>query len=291
MSDAQVLVRAAEKLDPIPVSVTRLMTIVARDRWAISEVEQVIALDQALTGRLLQVANSAANAALMPVGTVKDAVIRVGVSSVLSFAMAAAVGPRFRRALPAYGLSEGELWSHSVSAALGCEVLVALSPVEVPPEAVTAALLHDVGKLVMARFLDADTLARLAAARAAGHSGCEAEREVLGIDHAELGGHVAAQWKLPPHLVRAITHHHAPDREPHPATDAAHIANIAAKLVGSRDDLDHGETTPSPSSVARLKLDPPFLERLCRHVARRYDEVLSRYEAATVGTLPRAAGF
>jgi putative nucleotidyltransferase with HDIG domain len=290
MPDVQVLVRAAEKLDPIPVSVQRLMAIVARDRWAITEVEQVIALDQALTGRLLQVANSAANAALTPVGTVRDAVIRVGVSSVLSFAMATAVGPRFRRALPAYGLSEGELWSHSVAASLGCEVLVALSPNDVPAEAATAALLHDVGKLVMARFLDAEALARLAAERAAGRAASDAERAVLGIDHAALGSHVARQWALPPQLVQAIAHHHTPDHQPHPVTDAVHVANVVAKLVTAREDLDRDDAMPSAGSLARLGLGPLALERLCRHVARRYEEVLTRYEVAT-GTLPVASGF
>jgi putative nucleotidyltransferase with HDIG domain len=290
MPDAPLLVRAARNLDPVPVSVTRLIAVVSRDRWAISEVERIISLDQALTGRLLQVANSAANASLNPVGSVKDAVIRVGVGSVLSFAIAAAVGPSFRRALPAYGLSEGELWSHSVTTALGCEVLAAMSPVEVSPEAVTAALLHDVGKLVMARFLDPDTLSRLAQARAGGRSARDAEREVLGMDHAELGGHIARQWKLPSHLADAITHHHVPDLAPHPVTDAVHIANVAAKLVIAREDLDHHDATPGAASVARLDLGPAFLERLCRHVEKRYEEVLTRYDVAT-RALPHAAGF
>jgi HD-like signal output (HDOD) protein len=290
MPDPQHLVLAARALSPLPVSVGRLVAVVARDRWAFSDVEQVISHDQALTGRLLQVANSAANSALIPIGTVKDAVIRVGVAPVLALAMAAAVGPRFRRALPEYGMSEGELWSHSVAAALGCEVLAALSPVEVPPEAVTAALLHDVGKLVMARFLDAQTLARLAEARAKGRPAREAECEALGLDHAELGGHIAQQWKLPAPLASAICHHHVPELSPHPITDAVHIANVAAKLVIARDDLDHADAWPSPGSVARLELAPAFMERLCRHVAKRYDEVLTRYEVAT-GTLPFAVGF
>ena len=66
---------AAEALDPVPTSISRLVSIISRDHWAFSEVEQVIALDQALTGRLLQVANSAASATLMPIGTVAAALL------------------------------------------------------------------------------------------------------------------------------------------------------------------------------------------------------------------------
>jgi HD-like signal output (HDOD) protein len=124
----------------------------------------------------------------MPIGTVRDAVVRVGIGPVVSFAVASCLGPTFRRALPAYGLSEGDLWSHSVAASLGAEVIGALSPIMVPPETVTAALLHDVGKLVLARFLTPELLAGIADARIDGErSEMQAEIDVLGVHHGELG--------------------------------------------------------------------------------------------------------
>jgi putative nucleotidyltransferase with HDIG domain len=281
MLDYQRIVRAAEALDPVPVTVSRLVAIVAHDHWAFSDVEQLISLDQALTGRLLQIANSAWSASLMPIGTVKDAVIRIGIGPTVTFAVGACVGPSMRRALPEYGLSEGELWRHSVAASLAAEILSAMSPVDVPAEAVTAALLHDVGKLVLARFLTPELLRGLADARAAGdRSMMQAEAEVLGVHHGELGGLIARHWNLPDRVAEAITHHHSPDRVGDVVCDAVALANVAAKLVERRPDTLDVDLEPSAGAVSRLQLAPNFLDRLCSHIARRLEELLARYEPA-----------
>jgi putative nucleotidyltransferase with HDIG domain len=283
MLDYTQLVRAAEGLDPVPVSVSRLVGIVARDHWAFSEVEQVVSLDQALTGRLLQVANSAASAALVPIGTVKDAIIRVGVGPVLSFAMACCIGPQFKRALPEYGLSEGELWQHSVAASLAAEIVMAMAPNPVPAEAVTAALLHDVGKLVLARFLSPDVLAGLAEARAHGdRSAMQAEVDVLGVHHGQLGGLICRNWNLPDRLAEAVAHHHTPDRANDVLCDTVHLANIASRLVTGKPEQQRPvDITPTAGAIQRLGLTGGFLDRLCNHVTRRLEEVMARYSIAT----------
>jgi HD-like signal output (HDOD) protein len=282
MLDYHELVRAAESLDPVPVSVSRLVTIISRDHWAFHEVEQIIATDQALTGRLLQVANSAASATLIPIGTVRDAVIRVGIGPVVSFAMATCLGPTFRRALPEYGLSEGELWRHSVSASLAAEVISAMAPIMVPPEAVTAALLHDVGKLVLARYLTPDLLRGLADARAGGErSSMQAEIDVLGVHHGELGGLIARHWNLPDRLATAITYHHAPDKAADVVCDTVHLANIAAKTLEIPPERAEERGAPSPGALERLGLSLQSIDRICSHVTRRLDEVIIRYQIAS----------
>jgi putative nucleotidyltransferase with HDIG domain len=282
MLDHHKLVRAAEALDPVPFSVSRLVAIVARDHWAFSDVEQVLALDQALTGRLLQIANSAWSASLMRIGTVKDAVIRIGIGPTVSFAMGACVGPAFRRALPQFGLGEGTLWRHSVAASLAAEVISAMSPADVPAESVTAALLHDVGKLVLARHLTPELAAAVAEARLdPGRSPVQAEVDVLGVHHGELGGIIARHWNLPDRLADAITYHHVPDRLADAVCDVVAVANAAAKAT-----TDPAAPAVLPvSSVTRLQLPAHFFDRLCQHVERRLDDVLARYDQPPV-TMP-----
>jgi HD-like signal output (HDOD) protein len=281
MLDYNQLVRAAESLDPVPVSVSRLVAVISRDHWAFAEVEEVISHDQALTGRLLQVANSAASASLMPIGTVRDAVVRVGIGPVVSFAMASCLGPTFRRALPEYGLSEGDLWNHSVAASLAAEVIGALAPIMVPPEAVTAALLHDVGKLVLARFLTPDLLRGMSEARADGErSEMQAEIDVLGVHHGELGGLIGRHWNLPDRLATAITYHHAPDRVSDVVCDAVHLANVTARMIDVPPGAAADTAPPSAGALQRLGLNEQALDRICKHVSRRLEEVVARYAVA-----------
>jgi putative nucleotidyltransferase with HDIG domain len=157
--------------------------------------------------------------------------------------------------------------------------------VMVPPEAVTAALLHDVGKLVLARYLTPDLLTGIAEARADGErSEMQAEIDVLGVHHGELGGVIARHWNLPDRVATAITYHHAPDKVADVVCDAVHLANIAARMI----DVPPGAATdtppPSAGSLQRLGLSEPAVERICRHVSRRLDEVKARYAVASQGT-------
>jgi HD-like signal output (HDOD) protein len=225
-------------------------------------------------------ANSAASASLMPVVTIRDAVVRLGIGSLLSLATATSVHRRLNNAVPEYGLSEGELWRHSVAAALGAESLPAFCDAELPPETYAAALLHDIGKLVLARELAPDILKVLDAARQQGHlSSLKAEAELLGVHHGELGGLIAQHWNLPDRLVRGIIHHHTPDDAGDIVADVVHVANLAAKQVGAGHWVGEDERQVLPSSMARLRMSGTGFEALCKQVAKRLEQVISQYGA------------
>jgi putative nucleotidyltransferase with HDIG domain len=297
--DQDALVLAARELEPLPTTVTRLARILARHDWEMREVEEAIALDQALTPRILRLANSALSSRGHRIATVGEAVMRVGTGPLFSMAMALGVKRRFAAPVKPYGLAEGELWKHSVAAALTVESLGARLRRRLPVESFTAALLHDVGKLVLARFLDEERLGLLRAAAERGRlSERDAELEILGVDHGELGAIIAQHWQLPDPLVRAVQHHHAPDgapdRAPDGALDAApgetpdrtiahvvHVADFVADRVAARRRKAGGEAPPpaplAASTRDRFKLDDAALDDLAQSVDARLADVLERY--------------
>jgi HD-like signal output (HDOD) protein len=278
--DLQALTRSANTLDALPASVTRLASIAARDSWNVREVEEVVSLDQALSFRLLRMANSAASASLMPIVTIRDAVVRLGIGSLLSLATATSVQKRLNTAIPEYGLSEGELWRHSVAAALAAESAPAFCDVELPPETYAAALLHDIGKLVLARELAPEILKVLALAREQGHlSSLKAESEILGVHHGEPGGLIAQHWNLPDRLVKGIIHHHTPDEAGDLVADVVHVANLAAKQVGAGHWAVEDDKVVNPASLARLRMGAREFDALCAQVGKRLEQVLSQYGA------------
>jgi HD-like signal output (HDOD) protein len=126
--------------------------------------------------------------------------------------------------------------------------------VDVPPGTFTAALLHDAGKVVMARFLSPEIPGSIdRARRTSGLSRLEAERELLNVHHGELGGLMAQHWELPPRIVKGIIHHHDPEAGADVICDLTCLANrVAVRLEAGQDgrELSFRWTTPSASGWA-----------------------------------------
>lgn len=281
--DLDALVRAAGTVEPLPATATRLASIVADSDSRIDEIEETISLDPALTARLLRVANSSSTGSRGSITTVRAAVVRLGTGSVLSLAVGSMVKRRTLRAIPEYGLEEGDLWRHSVAAALATESAARYCGVRVPPESFTAALLHDFGKLLLSRFVDPALLSGTREAMDRGASRLEAEREILGVHHAEVGGLIAQRWGLPDCIVKGIAYHHDPE-EYHPAGDEVsticwltYLANIAARRVEPALDLDVAPEEGIARARDRLGLGSGGFDSLCQDVASRLEEVSSRY--------------
>jgi len=278
MIDATALVKAAQGLDPLPATVARLASLVVRPDWSLNEAAHLVEFDAALTGRLLRLANSAAMAGLSPVNTARDAIMRVGIGPALAFAAASGLRRELKRALPEYGLTDGQLWRHSVASALAVEPIARRSRPPVPPECFTAALIHDIGKIVLARFLQPDQLRWLADARDfGGLSSLQAETEVLGVNHATLGGQIAGQWKLPERLMNGVTFHHTPDAGGDIVCDVVHLANVAAKRIGEGVVRGPAEVVAGAPSLARLGLTESAWEDLLLTLPAAFEATLAQY--------------
>lgn len=281
MIDLDTVAREARRLEPLPASVTRLAALVCDGTPDLADVVDVVRCDQALTAAVLRTANSSWSGSRTEITTVADAVVRLGSGPVLSLVLAVNVRSRLDAAVPEYGLAEGELWTHSVAASLAAEHLVQAAAGRLPSATTTAALLHDVGKLVMARFLDAELLLRVAQARDGGMALATAEAYVLGVDHGELGALVAQSWGLPLALVHGIGRHHEPDGDHRAIAAAVALADEVAHSVCGRGQVDD----PTEDAVAPecrrareiLGLDAAALPAIRGLVEDRLDEVVARF--------------
>ena len=219
------LVASAEGAEALATTVVRLAGLISGGRADIRQIVDVVSYDQALTADLLRRANSAAEGGSVQITTVRNAVVRLGTSTLLSMAMAATLSGRMKSAIPAYGLAEGELWRRSVAASVGADVIRRHATADVPGEATTAALLHDFGKVVISRHFGPQLFEMLSrAAKKEGLSILEAERAVIGIDHAEVGGLVVQRWKLPASIVAAVSDHHSAEPGRPPMSAAVSLA-------------------------------------------------------------------
>lgn len=218
-----------------------------------ADIAKAVSQDPSFTVRLLRVANSSLYGFSSKVDSVPKAVTIIGTSQIRSLALSMSVASSFA-GLPNELVSMDNFWRHSLLCALAARHL-AKEVRRCDPDALfTAGLLHDIGELVIFNRLPDQAKAALELVldsqdQVQVH---EAEQQTIGFDHADVGGELARQWKLPSLLVDCIAYHHDIEKaESHPRETALiHIANVIA-LMAEIDSID-------PDDVARI--DPAAWE-------------------------------
>lgn len=271
------ILKGIEKLDPMPVTAQKLVGMVNNEDVSLSQIAEVVEYDEALMSNILRVANSVYFQRGREIKDARSAVVRLGGSNILNIIL----GQFLRNisvAAPLYDLSEDDLWLHSVVAALAAEEVGRQTPVAIPEIARVAALVHDVGKLIMVRYIQADFRNVLALAARKNLSFVEAERELFGFDHAEVGGAVAREWGFPEEVRDAIERHHTyPLEDSHPVLDAVVLSNLVAKTMavglgaeGMNFDVDEGIRQ-------RLQLNFNRFCLICANVETRLSKMKETY--------------
>jgi len=250
----------------------------------IPKVTKAIEYDPGLTSNVLRLANSAYFGSPRSVNSVRDAIVRLGTKQVLRTIMASATASLMHRAIKGYDLPAGELWEHSIGVAVASDQLASVLDVEAPAYVFTAALLHDVGKIVLGTFVEIDTapIMKLAFDK---HVPFEvAERRVLGIDHAEVGGILLDRWNLPIEIVQVCRWHHEPEHvsEDTCAVDIVHIADNLALMYGIGTGSDGLKYRPSREVVSRLNVNVHVMEEAACRVLEAVQELRSAF-AMSVG--------
>ncbi len=230
----QRLVREVRDLPALPASTMQVMRLADDPRTNAADIARALSMDQAMTARLLKLANSAFYGGLRRVATVTDAVVLLGQRTVRNMAMALSCQEVLGRALPGYGLDTGDLWRHSFCCAYAAQSLARRAGYRVAEEAFVGGLLHDIGKVILNLYLQAEFAKVSKLASLASLPFMEAERLVLGFDHAEAGARVLEKWNLPASLVGCVRFHHAPQDQPEPSalTAIVHLADVQCLLMG-----------------------------------------------------------
>jgi len=279
--DLKELIESAYEMAPLSPTSVRLAELVSDPNFYMDEVVELISFDQALTLKLLRSANSAAFGSQIRVSSVDEALAKLGIAQVLALTVASKVKSMLKARVSCYGLDEGALWQHSVAAAVSVEAMQTCCKLTTPPEAYTAALLHDIGKLVMGRFLKPEIMHSIQRAMEEDHlTRMQAETLLLTVHHAELGGLIAQHWKLPSRIVQGITYHHNPDEGQDVICDLTYAANEVAKCIEADLQGHKIELVLLPSVAERLALTPEKLVELCPAATTRFTQISQRYNAA-----------
>lgn len=247
-------------LPTLPTVVAKMIELVDNPKTTAATLGKLISSDQVLTAKILKLANSAFYAFPRRIGTVHLAVVVLGFEIVKDLALSVSVIDQFSKGDEEETFDVMRFWEHSIGSGVASRMLAARYGYRVSGEAFTAGLLHDIGKLVLREYLKSEFREVMERVRAEGCSFLEAEQEVLGVTHAEIGGWLVEKWSLPTHLVEAIRTHHQPAealKNPELA-GLTHAADILCRVAGIGSGGD--DRVPPMDPQVREILGIPLLD-------------------------------
>lgn len=258
----------------MPGAAVKLLALINDPDINVSQIEQILRQDPGLTANLLKLANSAYFGIPSKIGSVRQAVLLLGLKRLIQMVIASCVSALMDKPVPGYDLSPGELWRHSIAVTVAAEGLVKELNIEAAEEIFTAALLHDVGKLVLGDFVR-DDFKKIENILSQGISFETAENMVLGINHADIGAEILRKWSLPQELVNAVRWHHDPESAEGEDTmlDIVHVANVLCLMIGIGVGRDGMQYKPSTVAVKRLGLESHHLEKVASQTLQWVEEL------------------
>jgi putative nucleotidyltransferase with HDIG domain len=242
-------------LPMFPARATEVMQLAMDPEVSASRIASVVSKDQVLATGVLRLANSAFSAPATDITNVSDAVVRVGTRAVRNIVVASCLASRLKDP-EIYGRYGRDLTDHSIGTAYLAR-LVAEKAGESPDEAFLFGLLHDIGKLLILKLARDSSLQH-------GAPPTDDEIDALIVEkHAEFGGYLLEQWKLPVHLADPVIWHHQPGRaEKDPrAAAVAYAANRLAHRYGFGCSPDGFDPLADPV-CASVGLDAGTLEAM-----------------------------
>ena len=257
-----------QRLPSLSPDVRRIVTLLDDPDCASWTLAELIFRDQSLSTEILKLVNSSLYGLRRRVSSIQHAIALLGFSAMRSLVMSHSVSGIIAREFP-------ELQDHSLAAARAALWIAQRVGIEEPDRCYTAGLIHDLGKVIVVSRMKAE-YARIRAVVC--DRGClmrDAEAEILGCDHADIGAWLLDRWRLPPALICAVAGHHrfGTDTEEQPVTAAVHLADVLvrAECFGWAGD----PTVPvlEPLVLEVLNLETDDLEQIMKALPGLMDSI------------------
>jgi len=259
----------------LPTMANKLLGLLNDPDVTGSQISQIIQYDPALTANLMKAANSAYLGHTKRVSSISEAFFRLGTKWIFQMSVSSLIYSNMRRPVTGYDLSGEDLWRHSMAVALMSDILCKHLNLKEIGLIFTSGLLHDMGKIILGEFVSDsfDEIEAIVEKEKVPFE--EAERRVLGIDHAEVGGLTAESWKFPATMVESIRWHHNPEGAgmPSQAIDLIHIADAVCMMQGLGIGKDGIHYRLNEGSITRLNITNQIMETATSQLVTALEEV------------------
>jgi putative nucleotidyltransferase with HDIG domain len=268
---------SADFLPPAFELLPRLLLLLEDVEANADALADLIRADPGLTANILRVCNSAAYGLQFPVDNIQQAILRIGFKEVHRVIMSVIASEALKDAEVASAKGQPDLWGHSLAAAYASQTICIGSGLD-SDVTFTAALLHDIGKVVLHRAVPEEMAAAQRISLERNEPLYLSERELLKTDHAVVGARLLERWAFPKTLIAAVRHHHEPAAakgEPRLASCVC-LANALAYRIDPSGQQGTNVPMPDKGALKELGLTPAAFEAL-------EDESRANFESARKG--------
>ncbi len=223
---------SAGDLPTLPAIALEVGRLAQNPLTGMSDLVRIIRTDPPLTAKILRVANSAFYGMSRRIESLNMALVVLGMREISNLVTCIAV----LRALPLQtkdGFDRESFWEHSAGTGEIARVITAKLHLRLHGVEFTAGLLHNVGQIVLLQHFPKPFLEAIRKSKAEKVPAIQTERELIGVDHTEIGAWLAESWSLPPAIVESIRFHHEPQLAPEnrSLTSVVHLAGLFADAL------------------------------------------------------------
>ena len=222
--------QSMETIQPIPQVALKILRLIENEEYAITALADEIRKDQVISARTLKLCNSVAFAGSNRVNSLDQALVYLGLRLLVKLVISVSVNEFFSHSGLGYSLCKGGLYHHAVGTAIVAEKLAEYIASVEPGLAYTAGLLHDIGKVVLDQSIASAYPLFYRKLFEEEYNFSEAEKEILGLDHTQVGSKLARKWSFPESLRDIIRHHHDPENATR-HLELAHVVYLADLLM------------------------------------------------------------
>ena len=259
-------------LPPFPAILTRLIASLSGDDISFSKLGDLIEKDVIIAGNLLHLVNSALYARRGEINSVRHALSLLGIDKVRNATLGMSITRMWGKVGMPGGWSMARFNMHSSDMAILSDLLAQRVPVDYPEGAFVAGLLHDIGRMLIARALPAEQ-ERILSMYASGVLYLDCEREVLGWTHADVSAEALGYWKLPGPISTSVWNHHTPGMDKSSTFPLSRVLAAADDYINSigASILPSIPAHSRPASLKSLGLDDDRITSLLAEFQAEHD--------------------
>jgi len=266
--------RSIQNIPFMPQVVIKAQKAMTNPKTGGRQLATILQTDPAIVTSILKIANSAYYGLSGNVSSIEKACVILGQRTVKELIMTTGVSNLLGKKLKGYGYNSGELWMHSMAAGIASKMIAEKIDPELSEDAYLTGLLHDSGKIILDPYVLERKKAFDQFVGDGNHGNFEAEKFVLGFDHAEIAAKICKKWHIPDEITTAIKYHHHPSASGgHKLSYIVHTGDYVARLCGLGYEEDDLLYEAEKGSIEKLGLNREVLGKMMLEVLESIQQI------------------